>query len=75
MDQAILLYAALNNFLDGIPVNLVPAYEIYLFSFLHNSPFYNSFSYHLKKNVDFRILDFLLSNFRLVFLKNYVSKV
>jgi proton translocating ATP synthase F1 alpha subunit len=71
IDQAIFLYAALNNFLDGIPVHLVSVYEVQLFSFLHKSPFYNCLSFHLKYSLDFRVLDYLLSSFRSVFIKNY----
>jgi F-type H+-transporting ATPase subunit alpha len=73
IDQAIFLYAALNNFLDGIPVYLVSIYELQLFSFLHNSPYYNCLTVHLNYSMDFKVLDFLLSNFRNIFIKNYVN--
>jgi len=73
-DQAIFLYAALNGFLDGIPVHLVSVYEAQLFSFLKASPFYAPFKHHLKSKVDFRTLDFLLGSFRRAFIKNFVTK-
>jgi len=72
-DQAIFLYAALNGFLDGIPVNLVPAYEAQLFSFLKSSSYYHALKHHLKSKVDFRSLDFILSSYRLAFIKSFVK--
>jgi len=73
IDQAIFLYAALNGFLDGIPVNLVSVFEFQLFSFLRNSPFYCPMTFHLKHNMDFKVLDFFLSSFRKAFIENYVK--
>lgn len=73
IDQAIFLYAALNGFLDGIPVHLVSTYEAQLFSFLRKSPFYYPLEYHLKTNLDFKVLDFLLHSFRKAFIAYYVK--
>jgi F-type H+-transporting ATPase subunit alpha len=73
VDQAIFLYAALNNLLDGIPVNLVSLYESQLFSFLHNSVLYLPLKHHLRNKVDFRVLDFLLISFRTAFIKSFVN--
>jgi len=72
-DQAVFLYAALNGFLDGIPVHMVSIFESQLFSFLKGSPYYLPLSYHLKKKIDFRVLDFLLGSFRKSFIKNFVK--
>ena len=52
VDQAIFLYAALNGFLDGVPVGLVSVFENQLFSFLTKSPFYYPLVFHLQKNLD-----------------------
>jgi len=73
IDQAIFLYAALNGFLDGVPVSLVSVFEFQLFSFLRNSPFYCPLTFHLKYNLDFKVLDFFLSSFRKAFIENYVK--
>jgi len=73
IDQAIFLYAALNGFLDGIPANLVSIFEFQLFSFLRNSPFYCPMTFHLKYNMDFKVLDFFLSSFRKAFIDSYVK--
>jgi len=73
IDQAIFLYAALNGFLDGVPVSLVSIFEFQLFSFLRNSPFYCPLTFHLKYNLDFKVLDFFLSSFRKAFIENYVK--
>jgi len=72
-DQAIFLYAALNGFLEGIPVSFVSAYESQLFSFLHKASFYVALSHHLKNKMDFRVLDFLLASFKIAFIKNFVE--
>src|ERR1041384_29179 len=73
IDQAIFLYAALNGFLDGVPVSLVSVFEFQLFSFLRNSPFYCPLTFHLKYNLDFKVLDFFLSSFRKAFIESYVK--
>jgi len=73
-DQAVFLYAALNGFLEGVPLSLVSVFETQLFSFLNNSLFYKPLRFHLKHSLDFRILDFLLESFRLIFIKIFVSE-
>jgi len=73
IDQAIFLYAALNGFLDGIPLSLVSIFEYQLFDFLKNSPFYCPLTFHLRYNLDFKVLDFFLSSFRTAFIDNYVK--
>jgi F-type H+-transporting ATPase subunit alpha len=71
-DQAVFLYAALNGFLEGIPLSFVSIFEVQLFSFLNNSLFYKPLRFHLKNSLDFRILDFLLDSFRANFIKVFV---
>jgi F-type H+-transporting ATPase subunit alpha len=73
-DQAIFLYAALNGFLEGIPVIFVSIFETQLFSFLRKSFFYAALSHHLKSNLDFRVLDFILDSFKYAFIKTFVNK-
>jgi len=73
-DQAVFLYAALNGFLEGVPLSFVSVFEVQLFSFLNNSIFYKPLRFHLKNSLDFRILDFLLESFRLNFIKIFVSE-
>lgn len=62
-DQAIFLYAALNGFLDGIPVDLVSRYESELFSFLKSTFLYEPFSYHLRLELPQELLNFFLYHF------------
>ena len=71
-DQTIFLYAALNGFLDGISVALVSRYEIELFSFLRSSFLYEPLSYHLRFELDSKIMEFFLSIFRQYFIKYFV---
>jgi F-type H+-transporting ATPase subunit alpha len=71
-DQTIFLYAALNGFLDGISVSLVSRYEIELFSFLRSSFLYEPLSYHLRFELDSKIMEFFLSIFRQYFIKYFV---
>jgi len=73
-DQAIFLYAALHGFLEGVPLYLVSIFEGQLFSFLRKSFFYLALSHHLKNQLDFRVLDFLLDSFRSAFIKTFVSR-
>jgi len=72
-DQAIFLYAALNGFLEGIPVSYVLSFETQLFSFLRKSFFYAALSHHLKSQLDFRVLDFLLESFKKAFIKTFLT--
>jgi len=71
-DQTIFLYAALNGFLDGISVSLVSRYEIELFSFLRSSFLYEPLSYHLRFELDSKIMEFFLLIFRQYFIKYFV---
>lgn len=71
-DQTIFLYAALNGFLDQIPVHLVSVFEMQLFSFLNDSSVHSPFKHHLKNKIDFRVLDFLLNSFKNAFIKVFV---
>jgi hypothetical protein len=64
----------LNGFLEGIPVNWVSIFETQLFSFLRKSFFYAALSHHLKSNLDFRVLDFILDSFKNAFIKTFVNK-
>lgn len=68
-DQTIFLYAALNGFLDGIPVSLVSRYEKELFSFLKNSFLYEPLTYHLRHSLDIKVMDFFLGVFKEHFIK------
>lgn len=70
-DQTILLYAALNGFLDGIPVNMVSVYEVELFKFLKSTFFYEPLAHHLKDNLDSLLLDYILGLFREYFIKYF----
>jgi len=72
-DQAIFLYAALNGFLEGVPLSSVSVFEAQLFSFLRKSPFYDALCHHLKTQMDFRVLDFLLLSFRMAFIKTFIN--
>jgi len=69
VDQTIFLYAALNGFLDGIPVDAVSRYEVELYSFLKNSLFYAPLKYHLHNSLNARLMNFILGQFRLYFIK------
>lgn len=62
-DQAIFLYAALNGFLDEVPVDLVSLYEAELFVFLKSTFVYAPFSYHLRTELPSELLNFLLYYF------------
>jgi F-type H+/Na+-transporting ATPase subunit alpha len=68
-DQTILLYAALNGFLDGIPVNMVSVYEFELFRFLRGTFIYEPLIHHLKDNLDSLLLDYVLGLFKEYFIK------
>jgi len=70
-DQAIFLYAALNGFLDGVPVEMVSRFEIELFAFLKSTFIYEPLTYHLRTTLDFSILNFLLGCFKEHFLRYF----
>jgi F-type H+-transporting ATPase subunit alpha len=69
-EQTIFLYAALNGFLDEIPLNLVNLYEKELYKFLKNTIFSEPLKIMLRENLDIEIINFLLDNFKVYFLLN-----
>jgi len=71
VDQTIFLYAALNGFLDGIAVDLVPTYEKILYLFLKNSLFYIPLKSSLQLSLNPKLMNFILGQFRLFFIKYY----
>jgi F-type H+-transporting ATPase subunit alpha len=60
VDQMIFLYAALNGFLDGVPVDLVSRYETELYSFLKSTMFYLPLHHHLRSHLNPRLMNFIL---------------
>jgi F-type H+-transporting ATPase subunit alpha len=73
VDQTIFLYAALNGYLDGIPVNLVSFYEKELYSFIKKTIFYEPLHYQMRHSLNTVILNYLLGLFRQYFIE-YVNK-
>lgn len=71
VDQTIFLYAALNGYLDGVPVTYVSVYEKELYSFLKNSMFYAPLQAQLRDNLNAPILDFILTMFRDYFIQYF----
>lgn len=71
VDQMIFLYAALNGFLDGIPLDSVARFEQELYAFVHASKLYEPLAYSLRHTLDTDLLSFVLLCFRSVF-RNYV---
>ena len=71
VDQTIFLFAALNGYLDNIPVNLVSIFEKELYSFLKNSLFFMCLQHHLRDELDVELLDWILTTFKEFFLKSY----
>jgi F-type H+-transporting ATPase subunit alpha len=69
-EQTIFLYAALNGFLDEIPLNLVNLYEKELYKFLKNTVFSEPLKIMLRENLDIEIINFLLDNFKVYFILN-----
>jgi F-type H+/Na+-transporting ATPase subunit alpha len=69
-EQTIFLYAALNGFLDEIPLNLVNIYEKELYKFLKKTAFYEPFKIILRENLDIDLVNFILDNFKIYFLIN-----
>src|SRR6202046_5706052 len=57
VDQTIFLFAALNGYLDNIPVNLVSIFEKELYSFLKNSIFFMCLQHPLRDELDVELLD------------------
>ena len=69
-EQTIFLYAALNGFLDVIPLNYVNIYEKELYKFLRNTIFYEPFKVVLRDTLDIELVNFLLENFNNYFNMN-----
>lgn len=69
-EQTLFLYAALNGFLDEIPLNLVNIYEKELYKFLKKTIFYEPLKVMLKDTLDVELINFILSNFNNYFLLN-----
>jgi F-type H+-transporting ATPase subunit alpha len=72
-EQAIFLYAALNGYLDGIPVSMVSIYEAQLFSFFRNSYFYSPLKHHLRNKLNMGVLDYFLRAFRTSFIETFIK--
>lgn len=68
--QTLFLYAALNGFLDEIPLNLINTYEKELYKFLRKTIFYEPLRVMLKESLDAELIAFILSNFNNYFLMN-----
>lgn len=68
--QTLFLYAALNGFLDEIPLNLINTYEKELYKFLKKTIFYEPLKVMLKESLDAELIAFILSNFNNYFLMN-----
>lgn len=68
--QTLFLYAALNGFLDEIPLNLINTYERELYKFLKKTIFYEPLKVMLKESLDVELIAFILSNFNNYFLVN-----
>jgi len=69
-EQTLFLYAALNGFLDEIPLNLINAYEKELYKFLSKTIFYDPLRVMMKDNLDIELINFILSNFNNYFIIN-----
>jgi hypothetical protein len=70
VDQMIFLYAALNGYLNGVPVNLVSIYEKELFLFLKNTFFYLPLQVEAREILHISILNYILDLFSKNFLDN-----
>jgi F0F1-type ATP synthase alpha subunit len=70
VDQMIFLYAALNGFLDGVPVDLVHIFEKELFIFLKSTFFYLPLQSELREVLHAQILNSILDLFSKSFLEN-----
>jgi len=68
--QTIFLYAALNGFLDAIPVVFVPVFEKELYEFLDNSFFGVPLKYQMRDVLNVQLLDFILDSFQECFVEN-----
>jgi len=70
VEQTIFLYAALNGFLDEIPLNLVNLYEKELYNFLEKTVFYEPLKIIMRESLEVDIINFILDNFKNYFLNN-----
>lgn len=66
--QTLFLYAALNGFLDEIPLTLINVYEKELYKFLKRTIFYEPLKVMLTESLDDSLIGFILSNFNNYFL-------
>jgi F-type H+/Na+-transporting ATPase subunit alpha len=71
-ELTLFLYAALNGFLDEIPLNMVNIYEKELYKFLKNTVFYEPLKIGLKDILDVELISFLLEKFKIYFLANKI---
>jgi len=69
-EQTIFLYAALNGFLDEIPLNLVNLYEKELYKFLKKTIFYEPLKIMMKESLEVDLVSFILHNFKIYFINN-----
>jgi F-type H+-transporting ATPase subunit alpha len=69
-EQTLFLYAALNGFLDEIPLNLINMYEKELYKFLKSTVFSEPLKIMLRENLDVEVVNFLLDNFKVYFMLN-----
>lgn len=69
VDQTIFLYAALNGFLDGIPVSLVSIFERELNLFLKKTIFYAPLQSELRENLNPILLNYILGEFKAYFIE------
>jgi len=70
VDQMIFLYAALNGFLDSIPVSLVSSFEKELYSFLKKTIFYEPLIFEMRENLNVILLNYILTLFKENFIEN-----
>jgi F-type H+/Na+-transporting ATPase subunit alpha len=64
VDQTIFLYAALNGFLDNVPVIFVSVFEQELYNFLNKTFFYVPLKYQLRNVLNVQLLEFVLETFQ-----------
>jgi len=69
-EQTIFLYAALNGFLDEIPLELINIYEKELYKFLRKTIFHEPLKIMIREKLEIEIVNFILENFKIYFLLN-----
>jgi F-type H+/Na+-transporting ATPase subunit alpha len=74
VNQTIFLYAALNGYLDTVPVSMVSIYEQELYSFIKNTIFYEPLLCVLREDLEEELLNYILSNFTEAFIKYLLNK-